>query len=676
MTNSLIEQQIRANDIQRKLLAELSDISYRAFNGDRQPARGFANNVTALGKIPFEDNQPIDSITKEMIKEYQEEQSKPSGLKDAFGEDLKYFPTSEDYTLVPFTPIPMSGSSRPATEADLTGFQDFFQKKAEELQDIRLEIQDFENELFDVKALIEKEADPYELNLLRKHRDFLKNRISSLKRKKTRCETDVEHILSEIELIKANIEENRAKQAEINTINKQGIKNVEQALMMANRNKLYVEQGIDEEDADYLTRLKDIQTEKFDTVLYKDKAELANIKKFKLNLKELIRRDDIIEEVVKFFAPNVIFKINKIFPKIKKEFLEKYGYDNKSVRPDDITDFIDEELNPPPPPIYGATAPSFPSTPVLTATPLTGRKPTGTLTPPIGTKNIAQFNDGSVSTIEWGIFDNALYLHNVDTGKHIYMKIGTIYDPKAKRDRKCVFYTYTDNKKTQFDEIKGNNFRKYIINQLNMDPETKLLIFRTVEKLEEVYNLLLSYKLSPVPASEIEKRSGGMFGFSEEYFGWGMHSHEKEIPKTSKFGNCIILTHKLFYKNILSLKDKSLHSIEGLKNAKVSNKFVEIIMNILNGKDIPKNVINSLNSSEKELYNQIIHLSGLNKHLHHNGSEEIINELKHRMELLEGEIQAGNNNKELVNELREILMKLYHYGVISLVAAKKYLKQF
>ena len=155
MTNSLLEQQIRANEFQNRLIAELNNISYRAFNGDRQPARGFANNVVALGKIPFEDNQPLDSITKEMIKEYQEEQSKPSGLKNIFDEDLKYFPTSENYSLVPFTPIPLSGTSRPATEADLTTHQDFFQKTADLLQNKRLEIQDFENELFHVSQIRE-----------------------------------------------------------------------------------------------------------------------------------------------------------------------------------------------------------------------------------------------------------------------------------------------------------------------------------------------------------------------------------------------------------------------------------------------------------------------------------------------------------------------------------------
>ena len=56
---------------------------------------------------------------------------------------------------------------------------------------------------------------------------------------------------------------------------------------MANRNNLYLEQGIDEEDADYLTRLRNIPNEKIDVNLYQDKAELNNIIKLKELLKEL-----------------------------------------------------------------------------------------------------------------------------------------------------------------------------------------------------------------------------------------------------------------------------------------------------------------------------------------------------------------------------------------------------
>lgn len=85
---SLVERQIKANEFQNRLVAELADISYRAFNSERQASRGFAEGIVPLGQMPFED-KPIDAITKEMIQDYQEEQLKPK-YKDVFGNDVSY----------------------------------------------------------------------------------------------------------------------------------------------------------------------------------------------------------------------------------------------------------------------------------------------------------------------------------------------------------------------------------------------------------------------------------------------------------------------------------------------------------------------------------------------------------------------------------------------------------
>ncbi len=98
----------------------------------------------------------------------------------------------------------------------------------------------------------------------------------------------------------------------------------------------------------------------------------------------------------------------------------------------------------------------------------------------------------------------------------------------------------------------------------------------------------------------------------DTYFGWGPNHQKKEIPKHMEFGNAISLTYKWFYKNTLSLKGKSLNSIEGLKNTPLSDKFVEILMNICDGKNVPKNVIDTFSDDEKALLNQVLHLSGMN----------------------------------------------------------------
>ena len=46
------------------------------------------------------------------------------------------------------------------------------------------------------------------------------------------------------------------------------------------------------------------------------------------------------------------------------------------------------------------------------------------------------------------------------------------------------------------------------------------------------------------------------------------------------------------------------------------------------------------------------------------------------MELVEGEIQSGNNNPALIHELQTILYKLVHFNIISSYQAKMHIQQY
>ena len=705
---SLMEQQIRANEYQNRLFAELADLSYRAFNGERQPARGFAPNIVELGKLAFEDNQATDYITKEMIKDYQEQEQRPAG-RDVFGNELKYNPLPEDYNLEAFTPVIYPPLGRAATEEDKTQIKNYLSFLADEIQNERIILSDAQLQLGQIRGILATEEGWMNKARLYTKLKFLeievRNRNDGIKTNTM----EFEKLQKQLEVIDKNIEENKVKEAEVRTINKKRIKMMEEGLMIANRsNNLRVEQGLNESDQAYLLRLRQIPNERYDTVLYKDKAELNNIKKFKDQLKELVRRNDIIEDVVKNYQPQTIFEILRVFEQIKRKFLKKYGYDNKLIKAQDITDFIDGILNPavplpiatPPteaagvavaPPasvpdlirepsqdIPSAVAhpdqppPPMPAT-VVAALPVTEAVPTKRAT-------IVKFDNGESSKFEWAITDNSLYIHNIDpdvtdqAGRHIYLKIAHVRQPV----RNCILFSQKDNGKNNFNEIKGNYFKRTVIDYLGIDRRTALLLFKGNTQLGGYYDLFKSYGLKDIPEAEL-KKVRGMFNTAPAY-GYGLkHSpnevKHKEIPKFQKLGKVTILLHKLFYKNTLSVKDRSLHSIEGLKNATVSDRFVQIIMNLCDDKPLQKEAINSLNPREKQLYNQVLHLSGLHTN-YENSGHEIIKALKRRLELIEGEIEAGNTNKALILDLREVLMKLFHYGVISLVAAKKYLSQF
>ena len=69
-------------------------------------------------------------------------------------------------------------------------------------------------------------------------------------------------------------------------------------------------------------------------------------------------------------------------------------------------------------------------------------------------------------------------------------------------------------------------------------------------------------------------------------------------------------------------------------------------------------------------------LSGLRKEHNNLITDEHIKNLKNRLKLLEGELEAGNDNEELYVELKQVLYKMYHYHLITMSGIKKYLSQF
>jgi hypothetical protein len=160
---------------------------------------------------------------------------------------------------------------------------------------------------------------------------------------------------------------------------------------------------------------------------------------------------------------------------------------------------------------------------------------------------------------------------------------------------------------------------------------------------------------------------------------WGYGLNKEVITKHANFGGNIILLDKLYYKNVLSIKDKKMHSIEHLPNVKVSDTLVDIIMNMCKRIHQTKQTVDSLDTPERQLFDWLLYVSGISKSIGKgidNKKDTIIKELKQRFKITEAEIQAGNNNPVVKSELKEIVIKLILYNVISQNNGKNYLKQF
>jgi len=217
------------------------------------------------------------------------------------------------------------------------------------------------------------------------------------------------------------------------------------------------------------------------------------------------------------------------------------------------------------------------------------------------------------------------------------------------------------------------NIYNHLKSQLELK-ETTQLKERTNSQGKTLIGWGLKKTKSKVPARKKVIKGRGMQQIDEEK----EFKHQEEIPKISSFGNKKILLNKLFYRNVLSVKDKKGHSVENLPNIVVSDNFVKIIINMSNN-DI-KNFINDFNkldNNEQDLMNLLFFISGLSKDKNIDiKRSDNIKKLKDRLTLVEAQVKAGNNNPVVKKELKEIVNKLYLFGAISLNSAKTYIKQF
>jgi hypothetical protein len=153
--------------------------------------------------------------------------------------------------------------------------------------------------------------------------------------------------------------------------------------------------------------------------------------------------------------------------------------------------------------------------------------------------------------------------------------------------------------------------------------------------------------------------------------GYGLKT--ESIPGICHFGKNIILLKKLYYNNILSVKNKKMHAIEYFTNVKVSDNFVDVILQMCKNS---KPNINNLTPDEKQLLDTLLHVCGIKSSANSSKKEDVVNELKNKFKLAEGQLRAGNNNPLIIKELKDILKKLTLYNVVSLKNSKDYLKQF
>jgi hypothetical protein len=124
----------------------------------------------------------------------------------------------------------------------------------------------------------------------------------------------------------------------------------------------------------------------------------------------------------------------------------------------------------------------------------------------------------------------------------------------------------------------------------------------------------------------------------------------------------------------LSIKRHNGNKIIGHKNKRVSDNFVEIILKLFENKPITQSDLKNI-KDEQMLYDNLIVQSGLHKSKKiPTNIEQTSEQMKYRLGLITGEIEAGNSNKSLLTELHELLFKMVRVHLISKNAAAAYYK--
>jgi hypothetical protein len=380
----------------------------------------------------------------------------------------------------------------------------------------------------------------------------------------------------------------------------------------------------------------------FDRTIFEERAAAKNISKFQNNLKELVRNEIKIGEIVRHYsvAPEAVFLINSHWKTMLPLLLQMIGYNNKKMTADQFASTIDEvvsiladpkprisitNITPAGAPTTPAGAPTTPpSTPARGAppgTPARGAPARGAPATPAGAATAASTgwwpsgwggwgSSGTTGTLSSSTLPSALtiqvkndpktiHIYNSATKNNLFIKIG-----EYGRTNMKIMYSKTSDSKNAYKAILFNNVRtasnehgfKNVLDSVGIslnDTTYEQVFGNDIEcRIANIYTHLEKVIKDKIPAGDFFSRVDGIVGFG---------IINDNIPKQVNFGKNIILLNKLYYKNILSVKDKNLHAVQYLPNVKVSDNFVNIIFSMTKNKQPSKETISTLSTDEQHL---------------------------------------------------------------------------
>ena len=461
-----------------------------------------------------------------------------------------------------------------------------------------------------------------------------------------------------------------AKAEQVKKANLEKVNQYRDVLNQFNRGAFSTEKGINESEMEYLDRLQrnaEIETPEDELV----DAKYETISKFREKMRELVRDPVVIEQVLNSLDSfdNVDNRaiLLKQWELIKRKFVSVYGVNNRHVTAADIMAFFEYYLQEG----ESGLSKAIESSLSIPTQETSVRNIQIEALPTQNTLLLIHHTAGGQKT---------LFLRALTDGSHYFLLYSFTGEDGSFKEFFDKDIPY-ERKKAITSFGKSSTSSSEIQNQTGITPEMLNDIFDIkikrvnpsiiAKKIVEKFGIPAINETDPSVSRKIYsvKKKG-----EESMIERGMGLKGEDIPQYVHFGSVILLLRKLYYENMLSVKNRQLKSVAGFRTTKVSEQFVKLIMNMINGLHPTHSDITALSSPERQIYDRLIMIANLNK-MHPHNSEKTISELKKRLKLVEAEIEIGNTNPMLKKEIYGILHSLKNFKVITQNHINDYMKQ-
>jgi len=297
-------------------------------------------------------SEPLSNVTQAMIEDFQAEQLQPIEIG---GVQYKYHPAGAD-TLVFDKPVFgkqfRDKDIKKATKAiiDLTAANDNINDNIKLLNEAFINMRnEYDIKMAETNDITKYSTDKKKLKRQKELNKLLDKTTKSIEKEIAKNKANLasnESIIQNIEIqLKDNeeiVKKNEQEKYNVEQANRKKLKDLTDNLNALNKGRASTEQMVGESNEDYLTRLKNIETTPYSVDELRDLANIKNIGTTKQNLKSFFSDDGRASTIAKMLSPDEKFMFNKLFLKIKKKYLETYGFDNKQVSNQDVVDFINK----------------------------------------------------------------------------------------------------------------------------------------------------------------------------------------------------------------------------------------------------------------------------------------------------------------------------------------------